>query len=93
MAHLPEYVWLVEFQDRRLRPKRGSGEALKANVIAEVVLDATSHDKLPRASLASSVSLSKDATEQTTGEWQADGPGQPWQSLISGRPTRGTATP
>jgi hypothetical protein len=91
MAHLPQYVWLVEFQDRAAR-NRG-----EPPVLAEVVLDSTSHERLPVPKLSSTLSLSKDASEIAEGVplrlAQAVGPQKYWNSLISGRPARGTGTP
>jgi hypothetical protein len=91
MAHLPQYVWLVEFQDREAR-RRGDPP-----VLAEVVLDSTSHERLPVPKLSSTQSMSKDASEIADGVppglARAKGPNKLWDSLITGRRTRGTGTP
>jgi hypothetical protein len=98
LAHLPQYVWLVEFHDRERRKQDAEEQKTHQNcVIAEVVLDSTSEEQLPVADLASTLSLSKDAGEKRRGAStalsEAAGPGEPWASLITGRPTRGTGTP
>lgn len=97
MAHLPQYVWVVEFQDRAAREPGGrGGDVNRQCVLAEVVLDSTSKEQLPVAKLSSSLSLAKDANEagqEDPALRDAPGPGSLWESLIVGRETRGTTTP
>jgi hypothetical protein len=91
MAHLPQWVWVVEFQDRVLR---STGEDC---VLAEIVFDASSTDSMPIQCLISTQTLSRDLAEARRGrepaEYEADGGKRPWRSLIVDRPTRGTMTP
>jgi hypothetical protein len=88
LAHLPHWVWLVEFQDVEAR---GRGEPC---VLAEILFDSTSHDELPLTVLSSTLSQSLDHGAIRRGEdgtTDAAGPGVMWQSLILAKPDGGVA--
>lgn len=91
LAHLPQFVWVVEFQSRKLRDV----DKETAFVIAELVIDSTSYEHEPFACLASTLHWSKDSREILRGaapeEYLAAGAGEPWRSLITGHPERGRA--
>jgi hypothetical protein len=55
MAHLPHWIWVVEFQDSKLR------ETGKPCVLAEFVFDSTSHDERPSVNLVCTASVMIDA--------------------------------
>jgi hypothetical protein len=57
LAHLPHWVWVVEFHDRARRER---GEPC---VLAEVVLDSTSHDDLPAVNLLATTEVALDILE------------------------------
>jgi hypothetical protein len=79
MAHLPHWVWLVEFHDTDARDK---GEPC---VLAEIVFDSTSHDEAPLTMLSSTSSQSRDhgaMRREEAGITEAEGPGRCWASLI-----------
>jgi hypothetical protein len=83
LARLPNWVWLVEFQDSEAR-RRG-----EPCVLAEIIFDSTSHDLLPVTSLTATLNESKDnAVFRAAGPGPAalaPGPnaGKPWPSLIN----------
>ncbi len=91
MAHLPRWVWVVEFQDVRLR------EANEPCVLAEIVFDSTSHDERPAVSLLCTASVIIDSNMVDSEEQYADSDLEPprdpvwigstddrqWRSLIS----------
>ncbi len=78
MAHLPNWVWLVEFHDPRAR------EGGQPCVLAEIVFDSTSHDVAPLTLLATTASTARDHGALRRGEavHEAPGPRKPWTSLI-----------
>ncbi len=79
LARLPKWVWVAEFHDRALR---GTGEPC---VMAEVVLDTTSHDSVPITLLSCTLRTAKDAARLRAGESRTTatgtGPGRPWGQL------------
>jgi hypothetical protein len=85
LAHLPHWVWLVEFHDVEARDR---GEPC---VVAEIVFDSTSHDEVPLTVLSSTASQSRDHGAIRRGEegaTEAAGPGEKWKSLILRRATQ-----
>lgn len=94
LAHLPQWVWLVEIHDRALR------RADKPCVLAEFVFDASSSDAMPIPVLSSSLHMAKDVAitaasrggrrskrRRKTG--RATLSGTPWESLVTDPSTRG----
>ena len=84
MAHLPHWVWVVEMQDRAARRRT------EPCVLAEWVFDSTAHDDVPREMLASTLSVSTDASPHgvagPAGLYVArSSTGQPWRSVITDR--------
>jgi hypothetical protein len=83
LARLPQWVWLVEFQDAALRRL---GEPC---VMAEIIFDSTSHDLLPVTSLTATLNESKDnavfraAGPSATALGPGPNAGRPWPSLIN----------
>ncbi len=87
MAHLPHWVWVVEFQDRACRA------AEEPCVVAEVVFDSTSHDERPSVDLISTKSIIIDTNmpdDEDDGEgasehriWMGQLDGAKWRSMIS----------
>lgn len=84
MAHLPQWVWVVEFQDRARR------EAGDPCVSAEIVFDSTSHDERPAFALLSTRSTMIDFNRSTDSSDQSGyGPGvgaldgRSWRSIVS----------
>lgn len=79
LAHLPNWVWVVEFHDRDARAQH------EPCVVAEIILDSTSHDVAPRTLLSTTRQLSRDhgAVRRREGEpSDAPGPGAVWSSTI-----------
>lgn len=79
LATLPHWVWVVEFQSRA---KRAANSA-EPCVLAEVVLDSTSHDLRPATVLITTASETRDTSLGPASGGVAPGPGGPWQSLIN----------
>jgi hypothetical protein len=83
LARLPQWVWLVEFQDVEFRHQ---GQPC---VVAEIVFDSTSHDLLPLTALNATLNESTDLANfrrYGAGNFSlAPGPlgGKPWPSLIN----------
>jgi hypothetical protein len=87
MAHLPLWVWVIEFQDSRLRTDN------QPCVVAEIVFDSSSHDERPDISLLCTPSVAIDAKMLDPDEdghregydpiWLAQTDGRHWRSLIS----------
>jgi hypothetical protein len=87
MAHLPHWIWVVEFQNSHLR-RRG-----EPCVLAEIVFDSTSHDERPDVSLLCTGSTMldtkmagryEDDDSETLGQiWLGVLDGRKWRSLIS----------
>lgn len=80
MAHLPHWVWLVEFHDVTARDDD------KPCVLAEIVYDSTAHDEAPLTMLSTTSSEARDhgaMRREDTGGTQAAGPGRAWRSLIA----------
>jgi hypothetical protein len=77
LARLPHYVWVVEAQDRNLR---GAGEPC---VLAELVLDSTSHDREPRVDALSAPGLTL-VFPPGGGQYEdiATGVTKPWKSQL-----------
>lgn len=96
LAHLSEWVWLVEIQTRESDPDAAGP------VFAEIVFDSTSVMARPLPLVGSTLTMAKDGIE-TTGAGadgaaaasitSAPGPGRPWASLITDRAGRGTSAP
>jgi hypothetical protein len=86
MAHLPHWVWVVEFQDRECRD---SGAPC---VLAEIVFDSTSHDERPTVDLISAptVALDLDMIGPDVYELPAvdADPCPPWLAWLDGRKWR-----
>lgn len=87
IAHLPLWVWIVELHDRA---RRDESPLNTPCVLAEVVLDSTSHSDDPTVCLFSTPSdsldaglLREDASGSSMAHAFADGAGVPWLSLIS----------
>lgn len=84
LAHLPHWVWLIEFHDRAARDDH---KVPGPCVLAEFVYDSTSHDDNPMVDLLSTTSLAADVGLSRQGEPDdiatAEGDGAPWRSLIS----------
>lgn len=86
MAHLPHWVWVVEFQDSKMR----DGDHTCPCVLAEVVFDSTSHDERPAVKLVSTVSatLEPDRVESIPRDGESP-PGfartddRRWRSMVS----------
>jgi hypothetical protein len=82
LAHLPLWVWLVEFHRRDLR----DGKELLPCVVGEYVVDATSHPDVPFVDLHSTASISVDIAESRRApdglNTTAAGAGEPWRSMI-----------
>ena len=93
LAHLPHWIWLVEFHDRAARER---GEPC---VFAEVVFDSTSHDDVPmvdllatrwmatdsgrRRAAAASDDAGRRRAEAASDDSIVDGDGLMWRSMIT----------
>jgi hypothetical protein len=79
LAHLPHWVWLVEFHDPLSR-ERGD-----PCVVAEMVIDSSSHDESPQLLLSMTASEARDhgaIRRDDPGPTTAPGPGERWNSVI-----------
>ena len=78
-AHLPHWVWLVEFHNRMAR------EHDEPCVVAEMAIDSSSHDESPQLLLSTTLSEARDhgaIRRGDKGATTASGPGTPWRSVI-----------
>lgn len=80
LASLPNWVWVVEFQDRERRKNN------EACVLAEIVFDSTTHDQNPRPLLATTAGYSIDSVAYNDGDAAAEGvgPREPWWPMVRG---------
>ena len=82
LAHLSHWVWVIEFHDKR------RSDAGKPCVVAEVIMDSTSHDDLPFVHLLATRELAMDVAEMRKVGAQDSSVAirrhmRPWRSLSS----------